>query len=79
MYLQYINLQPATVHKLLIKYIHDFIHLYFFNFQHNNPYVMVMVNDGTQSYSHETYVYSSFISILVAQRNRLTTVKVIID
>jgi len=26
---------------------------------HNNPYVSVMLNDGTKSYDHETYVHFS--------------------
>jgi len=29
---------------------------------HNNPYISVMLNDGTKSYDHDTYVCSVVIS-----------------
>ena len=29
---------------------------------HNNPYVSVMLNDGTKSYDHDTYVYFSCVN-----------------
>lgn len=31
-------------------------YLCFYLFQHNNPYIMAMVNDGTQQYDHQRCV-----------------------
>jgi len=29
---------------------------------HNNPYISVMLNDGSKSYDHDTYATASYIS-----------------